>query len=110
LVARGDVLTYTLTVTNTGPLTATNLAITDTLPAGTRYGGGGTLLDGVVYWRVASLPPNDSVSVRFRVTATQTITNDTYEVSADDFEAISGQVSVVTTIGDHFIYLPSIFK
>jgi uncharacterized repeat protein (TIGR01451 family) len=110
LVARGDVLTYTLTVTNTGSLTATNLVISDTLPAGTRYGGGGTLLDGVVYWRVASLAPNDSVSVRFRVTATQTITNDTYEVSADGLKAVSGQVSIVTAMSDHFIYLPSIFK
>jgi uncharacterized repeat protein (TIGR01451 family) len=37
-------ITYTLTITNSGAMTATNLLVRDTLPGGATYLGGGTLV------------------------------------------------------------------
>jgi uncharacterized repeat protein (TIGR01451 family) len=39
----GQPFTYTLTIANSGAMTATNLLVRDTLPTGATYLGGGTL-------------------------------------------------------------------
>jgi uncharacterized repeat protein (TIGR01451 family) len=54
----GGPVTYTITVHNVGPGTATGLTVTDTLPpplAGVSASGGGTIAAGTVTWTVASL-------------------------------------------------------
>jgi uncharacterized repeat protein (TIGR01451 family) len=38
VVSPGGTITYTVTVTNNGPATATNVVVTDTLPTGTTFG------------------------------------------------------------------------
>lgn len=54
----GDQLTYTITVDNNGPATATNVSVVDTLPAGVTFdnGTGGTFDDSVAGQVTISVP------------------------------------------------------
>ncbi|MGQ0602867.1 MAG: beta strand repeat-containing protein, partial [Anaerolineales bacterium] len=61
----GGTITYTLTVTNTGSLTATGVLITDSVPANTSFvsaSNGGAESGGVVSWPVFSLAGGASVA------------------------------------------------
>ena len=49
LAVRGDTLTYTSVVTNTGSLTKTNLVFRDVVPAGTTFVPGSVTIDGISY-------------------------------------------------------------
>jgi uncharacterized repeat protein (TIGR01451 family) len=94
----GSPITYTLTVTNTSPFTATSLLITDTLPGGAYYVSGGTQVGNVVSWTIPSLAGGAATSVTFVVTATTTLTNSDYAVVADGGLSATGQVSVTTQV------------
>ncbi len=70
-ILAGSLLTYTLTITNSGPSPASNLVITDAVPANTSFDSasdGGTESDGIVTWNVASLPSGASINRVFTVT------------------------------------------
>ncbi len=97
-VPPGAPITYTLTVTNSGDLAATNLLISDDLPANSYYVSGGSLVGNTVSWAVSDLSPDSATSVTFVVTATQTITNEVYGVTADGGINVVGEEPVVTTI------------
>ncbi len=105
-------ITYTLTVTNNGPAVANNLVISDTLPAGANYISGGMLVLGVVQFVAASLAANGGVTTtQFVVTATQTITNNAYLVTASGGYSATGAVKVVTVVGqDYTVYLPVVMR
>ncbi len=60
-----DALSYQLTVTNTGTAAATNVVLTDTLPAGLEHAGGKNLFT----WDLGSLAPGQSRSVDYQVIA-----------------------------------------
>lgn len=101
----GSPITYTLAVTNNGTLAATNLTLTDTLPAGATYLGGGSLSgSGVVSWTLPSLGIGASDQVQFSVTASQTITNSDYGVTSAEGAAAQGVQAVVTD----FYFLPEL--
>jgi uncharacterized repeat protein (TIGR01451 family) len=71
----GNNITYTLTVSNAGPSSATNIVITDTLPAGVTFVsaiGGCTHSAGVVTCTIPSLFPNSSTDITITVRADTT--------------------------------------
>lgn len=69
----GRPVSYKIVVANTGDADATDLVITDQLPAGTTLlnasQGGVAAADGTVSWKVSSLPPGKSVTVGATVRA-----------------------------------------
>ena len=91
----GDTIIYTLTLTNNGPAQATNLRITDQLPAGVTYvsdDGGGSLYVGTGLWTIGTL--NNGATATLNITATvdvgtsgTTITNTITVVSADQTDS-----------------------
>ncbi len=86
---QGQNVTFTITLTNTGPSNATNVAVTDALPAGLTFVSAtpstGTYTSGTGVWSVASLASGANVTLQIvaRVVNTGTITN-TAEVTASD--------------------------
>jgi len=102
-----DPITYTITITNNGFVTATNLVISDVLPAGASYLSGGTLNGNVVNWSLSSLGVNTSTLVTFAVTAATTITNSDYSLTANGGLAVTGQNIVVTAIRRNWSLLTS---
>ena len=98
----GELITYTLTITNSGTMTAANLEITDVLPEYATYAGGGTLSGALVAWTVPDLGGYGATAdVQFAVTATRTITNSIIGVSAaGDYSAYSTEPVVTKIVTD----------
>jgi uncharacterized repeat protein (TIGR01451 family)/fimbrial isopeptide formation D2 family protein len=79
----GDLLTYTLVVSNTGNETALNVTVRDTVPAHTTYvpgsiAGGDSRSDAglpVLVWVVNSLAPGQAESLSYAVTVSLPLTN-----------------------------------
>jgi uncharacterized repeat protein (TIGR01451 family) len=97
-VLAGDPIVYTLHITNSGSLDAAHVVVQDWLPANANYLSGGTLADGVVEWVVEVLPAFSHTTVTFTVTATQTISNNFYQVRANGDQPIPNNTPIVTTI------------
>jgi uncharacterized repeat protein (TIGR01451 family) len=86
---QGQNVTYTVTLTNAGPSNATNVVVTDLLPAGLTFvsatPSAGAYTSGTGAWAVASLSSGASATLQIvaLVNSTGTITN-TAEVTASD--------------------------
>ncbi|MDE7464123.1 MAG: DUF11 domain-containing protein [Clostridiales bacterium] len=71
---KGDILTYTSVITNTGNIPITNAVFKDPIPAGTTFVGGSVTIDGTSYpaydpqigFFAANLTPQASVTVTFQ--------------------------------------------
>ncbi|MCB1609088.1 MAG: DUF11 domain-containing protein [Xanthomonadales bacterium] len=93
-VALGDLGTFGLSVSNNGPSTATNVVVTDPLPADVLYVSdtcGGTVAAGVFTWTVGDLGPTASASCTVTVSLlvaevsnTATVTSDTSDPNPAD--------------------------
>ncbi len=92
-------MTYTLTLLNIGSM-ATNLVITDRVPANVTYESGGNFSDGVVSWTLPYLGSNETAEVSFSVYISDvmdiTIVNDSYGVCSE--EGVCQQGSPVSNI------------
>ncbi len=117
-VSAGELVTYTLTLTNHGILPATNIVITDRIPAGAVYVSGGSQSGGVASWPVANLDPGQETQVKLVVfSENETILNNhKYGAQADGSVSALGSVNVngsqpvITMVGKAGIYLPFIVK
>ena len=116
-VAQGGELLYTLRVTNLGQQ-ATEVAISDPMPANTEYvpgsaTAGGKLVGNVVEWKFPLLLPGEQRTVSFRVTVgqAQEIVNAGYGVTCA--EGVSDQGPPVRTRvagATRGVYLPVILR
>lgn len=79
-VGLGQTVTYTLALTNAGTGPATNVTVTDAVPAGTTYvagsaSNGGSLVSGTVTWTSLTVAAGGSLPLSFRVTVNAGDTN-----------------------------------
>ena len=105
-VPAGDVLTYTLTVSNTGDAPATGVVVTDTIPAYTTFHdaeGGGMRVGDQVHWTDQAVNAGDSLVLHFSVTVTAplthgiVLTNGDYGVQCAEVVSAAGD-AVTTTV------------
>ena len=88
-VTAGSTLSYTITVTNTGPSDATNIVVTDTLPSGVTYAGSTVPCSGTpLSCNAGHLGEGESTSFTINVTvsgsvASGTTLTNTASVAAD---------------------------
>ena len=108
-VHSGELITITLMVSNNGVVTATNTFITNTLPANASYVSGGSLNSGVITWYVGNLAARASTQVNFVVTATMTVIDNDYRVSASGGYSASGS-GIAVIIDPQQVFLPFVRK
>ncbi|WP_055393600.1 proprotein convertase P-domain-containing protein [Flagellimonas eckloniae] len=89
----GSNIVYTLSVTNNGPVDATNVSITDILPAGVSFvGDDGSYNSGTGVWTIGSLTNGSTATLNITAsvnggTSGSTITNTITAVSADQTDS-----------------------
>ncbi len=110
-VEKGAELFYTIRVVNLGQQ-ATDLTITDTIPANTEYFAGGKLVSDQVEWETPVLEPGDSQNFAFQVTVGSGIkvVNDQYAVRCAKGVIAFGDPVITSIAGAKAIYLPLILK
>jgi uncharacterized repeat protein (TIGR01451 family) len=97
-------VTYTLTVKNIGNAAATNVTITDPVPANTTFvsaDNGGTLSGGTVTWSGKTIAAGGSLSVQFSVSIADAIKNKVKSIVNDGVKVISAEGPYTT--GSPFI-------
>lgn len=98
---QGYPITYTLIVGNAGDAAATGLVITDVIPAGAylRDVNGGEVVGDGIAWPLTQLNAGLETQVSFIVTATATISNSRYGVTALEGVSATGAAVTTTVIG-----------
>lgn len=111
----GEQLEYTIQVSNLAQL-ATNLVLTDVLPANTTYVPGSATAGGKpvgehLAWEFPVLSPGESQTFKFRVTAgaTREIVNAVYGVTSAEGASATGVPVVTRTFGRAWRYFPMLY-
>ncbi len=99
-VSSSDWITYALSAVNRGGASATQLLVTDTLPAHTGYMGCGTRIGNVISWTAPSLAPVAGIKV---------IVNGNYAASAEGGYRVTG-APAVTLVDPLRVHLPLIAR
>jgi uncharacterized repeat protein (TIGR01451 family) len=104
-----EAFTYTLTITNSGAMTATNLLVRDVLPIGVNYLGGGALVNNEVQWQIPSLGGyGETAVVTFTASISTDVTNNDYRVAADGDFGSQGTTFATTRIVDAQVLLTAV--
>lgn len=120
ILATTTMVTYSLTIQNSGGLAATNVVISNTIPVSTSYipgsasDGGSEASPGVIVWPTTTINIASSIIRTFKVTVTSPITDrdqliNTVSASSAEGAAIQNQ-AITEVVGEKTIYLPIIFK
>ena len=115
-VAYRNLVTYTITISNTGIVSATNVQITDTLPGEVDFGhwlglpAGVNVTNDVVTW-AGLVPPDDEVTIPFVAILTRSCTDEvTNEVIYTHSTGNGGAEATFAVEKQCFIYLPLIAR
>lgn len=106
VVTAGEPITYTLSVSNDGPVAVDNLTVRDQAPTGAtvvaapgasvvNLPGGGQQVE----WALTQLAAGQQATVRFVVTATQSLVNLNYSLQRADGPVVRGDAPVLTLVG-----------
>jgi uncharacterized repeat protein (TIGR01451 family) len=118
-VAAGGLLTFTITVENTGSVNVTGVAISDTIPISTTFvsaDSDGELVDDQVRWTGLTATVETDLMVHFVLTVGDVpsgtlITNDDYGVTcAEGISAMGSPVITRVTVAGWQIYLPLVVR
>jgi uncharacterized repeat protein (TIGR01451 family) len=124
-VSSGSVVTYTLTISNSGEVAAEDIVITDLLPDALMYGAqvsAGTAImpqpGNVLQWGPASLPAQDAFTVIFTAIVTDTATfagqdvvNQATFTATNHAPGVSNSITfTISATSDYRIYLPLIAR
>ncbi len=111
-ILAGEVLSYTITVVNSGGSAATNVVVVDTVPSYVTASSadetptGGTLNNGEVTWYIDSLSESSSLEFTLVVTANEELISGTKIINSVTATAdgdISASASVTTTVPEGII-------
>jgi large repetitive protein len=104
-VSPGRILTYTITITNTGNASISGITLKDTLPSGVTFlnaDQGGILQGGIAGWIISALDPGKTITVNLSITLDKTFSgasiSNTAIVSAT---GMTNQSSTVSTDISH---------
>ena len=94
----GQILNYTITVTNTGPGDATNVVVTDTLPKGLTFTDDGTMIKS---WSIGSLIAGAGMTITAKVHVSTSAATGKYlntaVATSTEIDPVSAQVAVQVT-------------
>jgi uncharacterized repeat protein (TIGR01451 family) len=118
ITSRGDVVTYTIVIRNTGSVTAAT-TITDPLPLGVIYQSGSSTVDDApvelydagsnqIRW-TGSLDAEDAVVIRFRALI-DTYSSVTNTVTIDDGAGLVFERSAANVLPRRVVWLPVVMK
>ncbi|NLF73134.1 MAG: DUF11 domain-containing protein, partial [Candidatus Anammoximicrobium sp.] len=112
-ITLGDIVSFSLTVANAGPDTATGVVVTDQLPAGYEYVGdssGGTYDFNTGLWSVGAVAADSSVSITIRaeVVAETDLTNIAEITASETYDPDSTPNNHLTTEDDYFSVTPTL--
>ena len=99
----GDAVTYTITVTNNGPNTATNVVVTDTVPSGMNVSSADDTYVGNGVWEIASIDSGSEVSLTLYATVNSldaltnevNVTSKEFDNNTDDNKASAPEVKAI---------------
>ena len=99
----GDTVTYTITVTNNGPNTATNVVVTDTVPSGMNVSSADDTYVGNGVWEIASIDSGSEVSLTLYATVNSldaltnevNVTSKEFDNNTDDNKASAPEVKAI---------------
>ncbi len=123
-VSFGDLLTYTLVLTNNSVVSVTRVVVTDTLPTHTAFAwasAGGTITGSVAAWNLPLVSPYETISLTLVVTvtgaapgsATFPLVNAVYGVRSDQSPSPTWGQPVTVIVHSPFsnsVYLPLMLK
>jgi uncharacterized repeat protein (TIGR01451 family) len=121
LISPGDVVTFTLSIINTGAATAGGVIVTDTLPAeilmpSTVNTFGVTPRGGTTYvWDLPDLSPTASGVITIYGTISSTLPSDyaiwnTATISTEDDESSTSNNSSTALVGGNRVFMPLVLK
>ena len=98
-----DTVTYTITVTNNGPNTATNVVVTDTVPSGMNVSSADDTYVGNGVWEIASIDSGSEVSLTLYATVNSldaltnevNVTSKEFDNNTDDNKASAPEVKAI---------------